>query len=185
MIIGGSNLAPNNSFVVEILSMLPVVNLTEYGRELTDGSVVYYDVQKSGITFTTKYPRLNHEIAHFVEMNDYDRLIKNDFGFSNNIPSVSPSAFFASLAREIRVMAIQSILSDDCNKYNNFRPLINDKWDNQSIKHLPFGRFGNDNQVKEWQRDIFIKTYCSWSKDKIYEEFKARSEFVKNWRESQ
>jgi hypothetical protein len=183
MIIGGSNFAPNNSFVLELLDMLPVVKLIEYGRE-ANSNIVYYEVEKSQITFTTKYPRLNHEIAHFVEMNNLDRLIKNDFGFSNNIPTVSPSAFFVSLAREVRAMAIQSILSDDCNKYNNFRPLINDKWDNQAKKHLPFGRFENENQVKEWQRDIFAKTYCRWSKDIIYEEFKIRSEFIKDWIEA-
>lgn len=113
--------------------------------------VVAYRPRKDTILIGCKLPPLAHEIAHMVEMNDFSRLLKDDWGFKNCIDGGSPGSFFAAFARETRVRAIQS--------YMDGRPgFNNDYWFAQAHIRMPFGRFEHKKQVRDWVDGMFEKT---------------------------
>jgi hypothetical protein len=52
--------------------------------QLKSDKLCAYMPRKELIIFTCELPRVSHEIAHMVEMNNFDRLKKDDWGLIFN-----------------------------------------------------------------------------------------------------
>lgn len=119
-----------------------------------------YIPRKNEIFITGVFPTLSHEIAHIVEINDKNRLLKDDFGmsvlFAEKLFKSNAKYSFAAFARETRVEAIQSVI--DNSEKNTFERLTsNPIWNGAVKSNVPFGKFNNFKQVEEWVSDIFFK----------------------------
>lgn len=171
----------NNSFCEELLNMFPLVILMKHFR-FSDCTA--YIIRKNYIKITAIIPRIEHEISHFVEMNDYSRLLKDDFGFAKDDSGFSKlmnkSSLFAAMVRETRVCAIQKHFMNVPSK--NF--FINEHWFESAYGYLPYGKFSNKKQIHEWIEHMFKTTYNAWSKDRIYTEWCKRVSYIRDWQET-
>lgn len=176
-----------SSFCKSIFSKSPRVKLMEM-LNLDDR---YYIPSKDVIVFPCQFMRIEeHEVAHMVEMNNFRRLLKHDWGmknFSNSNPS--NKEFFAALSREIRVRAISLVLrgvekncSHDDTSYNIFKNIH--YWDPEVKARIPFGKFKTFKDVQEWMEHLRDTTIAHWSLDRIESEWFRRMDFISNWMET-
>jgi hypothetical protein len=142
----------------------------------------FYFATKNFLLFPCTIPHLPHEVAHMVEMNNFNRLIKTDWGFKAFYNSnYSRNELVAATAREIRVRAIADRL------YHNYNPtrIINHSFWVSSMKgKYPIGRFNSDNEIDDWAIDLYHRTYHRWSEDRFLVEWNERIEFIFNWMET-
>lgn len=197
---------PNfNSFEIELLDMIPNIKFIDFGliKNLDTGELgddvhieisilstpnfVYtsYIPKKNLIIIATTLPSITHEISHMVEMNDFSRLIKDDWGLWNNINNPSAKALICSIAREVRVRAIETHI----NTARTSKNLIGNAGGiNLSIrdlnKLLPYGKFKNQKEIEVWALDMFEKTQKDWNKDRIHFEWSKRIDYIRNWQET-
>lgn len=152
-------------------------------REFDEYKKHYYIPTKEYIILSYTIPNIAHEISHFVEMNNFDRLIKPDFGFdpigSNKYKS--PKNIVQAISRENRVVAIESIIK---NIDYSIPIKENDYWFETFKNILPFGKFKTIENVFDWSEFIYISTKNKWSKDRIEHEWKIRLNYVQNWMET-
>lgn len=159
-------------------------NIINHNRDLavidnpTQG--IAYWVTKENIFTYFSLPRISHEIAHLLEMKNSKRWVLPDFGikFPFNHTHKNKSIFFTALARETRVIAIESVLSS-----NSKSILDNSSWKIDK-RYLPFGRFNKKSDLKDWIIDLHTKTVNAWSHDRIYHEWAIRLDYIKNWMET-
>ncbi len=157
-----------------------LINLPESVKK--DGLVAYYPA-KQFIYMGCNLPMIEHEIAHMVEMNNLSRIFLPDWGMKAFCDSdkLTSKELFAAMARETRVRAIVNILEG-----NGFKPFNNHgSWHHSLLKgHLPFGRFKDDKEVRQWCSDMGLSTYNAWSKERIHHEWMRRIELIRNWQET-
>jgi len=127
--------------------------------------------------------KLEHEVAHFLEMSSLKRLTYTDMGMSDAQGSFNSKGYFAAFVRELRVRQIQRVLMDEPganNPVNGFDDIIrNPCW------HAPDSkRFLNKEQAQEWAIDIANKTRKTWTHEKIRHEFQTRIDYMQNWMSS-
>jgi len=153
----------------------------------------FFVVTKEAIYCPYILPAVEHEIAHAVEMKDKARWCLPDWGltfkdFVRHVP-MKPSRFFASMAREVRVRAIQmrmdhshnnDVLSTTYNILNNEYA-----WGGYHTKRfLPYGRFRTYEDVQAWVNDLREKAYNAWSLERIDHEWMIRLAHMQNWMET-
>jgi hypothetical protein len=147
-----------------------------------DDDKSFYIPRKDMILIPYDLPNLDHEVAHMVEMTNLDRCLLSDWGMKHNGSQFfkNKAPFFAALAREARVAAIQRHMRPDL---NTMRPLSNPYWMDEAVKNVPFGRFKSYEDVMYWVMDINYKTYAAWSLDRIRHEWQIRLNHIQNWME--
>ena len=153
-----------------------------------------YFVQDGIIHMPWFMPFLEHEVAHFVEMNDLTRLLKDDFGFDTMfyhyynhkiIGSINYKRVISSSIRETRVRAIHYIIKcsftkDKDNfikkfKYNYSAGLTLFSGNNLNIN---FGRFKSNKEFEEYLLHTAERTFDIYNKEKILFEFDNRIKYV-------
>lgn len=187
------NTFDSNGFINHLLSMSDRIKVylgtgTFDGKHSflnnRDDNKGFYFIKDDDIFIPYGLPNIIHEISHFVEINDLNRLTKDDFGFSpikDGILLLEKNAkfFFAAAARESRVRGIERSI---CTKRDS-RLTQNHYWNNMAAGHMPFGRFNDKTDFVNWSDDLHNKTIKAWSKDRIECEWKVRLDFVHNWME--
>lgn len=145
-----------------------------------DGSFYNFGWMPSsqGIYFSITLPRIAHEIAHALEINDRRMLLK-DFGMPFGKPR-SGREWFIAVAREARVRAIEQRIN---NQYDIWNPLDNQAW-KEVLNYLPFGRFRSDKDLVEWAHDMGKGTMSSWTRERIHFEFSRKAIVLNDFVES-
>ena len=179
-------------FVRELLESEPRFRFHDIGNDAFDDKKIFV-VTKEIIHTSYLLPAIEHEIAHAVEMKDKSRWCVPDWGLTfedfSNGKMMKPSRFFASMAREIRVRAIQLHMSPAYrNEVNSslYNILNNEHaWGGDYTKRfLPYGRFKSYTDVQAWVHDLRVKSYNAWSLDRIRHEWSIRLEHMQNWMET-
>ncbi len=150
----------------------------------------YYIPRKDFIIFPCQLFQIeDHDLAHMVEMNNFQRLLKPDWGmktFSDHSPS--NKGFFAALSREIRVRTISLILrgreKDHDPADTSYIIFNNSYWRAESESRIPFGKFKSFKDVQEWAEYLRDTTLSHWSLDRIESEWFRRMDFISNWMET-
>lgn len=202
----------NHPFCYELMNDGTNIQLIMGGGMAFTDNTVGYIPSKETLYIAEGLPSIDHEIAHMLEMRDFNRLTKVDLGlespFDRNAKfTIKESAFFAASAREARVVAIQSVINaiesihsidhrlDTYTRNISIsvralggRKLTNNIiWENKCIdflKNNQYGRFKTSYDYVQWIDDIHEKTVKAWTKDRIIVEFKNRLNFINNWMET-
>lgn len=147
-----------------------------------------YFVTKSNIFIPYQLPKIEHDIAHLVELTNSKRWTMTDWGMPRfDDDNIKPGPFFAALCREARTRAIQLHMQPEAIGDNNnttYNQLANSYWMSMTKSLLPFGRFKCLKDVECWMGDIRERTYKAWSLDRITHEWKIRLDHIRNWMET-
>jgi hypothetical protein len=151
----------------------------------------FFFVTKQHIHIPYGFPMIEHEIAHAVEMTNEKRWLLPDWGLGFGggwEKKMTASKMFASMAREIRVRAIQIHMSPDHlnHKDSTLVNICNNEhaWGAWAKEFTPYGRFKNAQDVRAWADDLREKTYNAWSLDRIKSEWTTRLTHMQNWMET-
>jgi hypothetical protein len=147
-----------------------------------------YIPTKNAIYIPYRFPLLNHELAHIIEMRDFVRLTKIDWGMrvfgrirrTDMLYRASDKGFFAGMSREIRVKAIERRLSG----LGEPTQILSDGWLYDADNRLPFGRFDTFVHLSDWMNNLYQKTFCAWSGERVVAEWTRRLDFLRNWMET-
>lgn len=175
-------------FVREMLGKIPTLQLAKEADDLSEQETTkknygirVYKIRKDILRIAGGgIPDIRHEIGHMLELNNFSRLLQDDFGMRNGFPE-SARGLFAALARETRVRAIQLRLTKENATEFIF---INSFWLEETHKHLHFGKFKCPEDIKNWVHDLGNKTLRAWNKDRIMTEWNKRVEYIRNWQET-
>ncbi len=169
-------------FVQHLLGMEPRIRVYEFLDDLVERKG--YIPTKTGIYMPCALPSIEHEIAHFVEMEDKNRWTKTDWGLgvSPNFPETAtvPHLIVAA-ARETRVRAIQYQIN------NNYNPYLfnNSYWqDNMERRVVGTGRFKSPKDISNWLWGMSIRAQGDWDLDRIESAWKERIAHLQNWMET-
>lgn len=172
------NSVVKNKFALELINYSNRISLI-VGLEFENE---YYIPTKQTIFIPYSFPNIGHEIAHMVEMKDYSRCIKTDWGFldpEKSVKSNKPNRIIAAAAREIRVRAIESIFSNNVTKIGK-----NQIWIEAIYGILPYGKFDTFKDFLDWEEDLHNKTIKAWNADRIETEWKSKLDYIHNWMET-
>lgn len=145
-------------------------------------------VTKDHIFFPYVLPKIEHDIAHLVELKSSRRWTLPDWGMPRfSKEDIKPGPFYAALARETRTRAIQLHLQPE--KVGDmsstvFNPLANPYWEMMACKLLPFGRFKCMQDIHCWVGHLRERTYQAWCLDRIEHEWQMRINHISNWMET-
>src|SRR5271163_748642 len=107
-----------------------------------------YCTTRNHICVSFGLPTTEHQISHMVEMRDFSRLTKANWGLANYSHGTEVKNFFAGLAREVRVRAIGRCIPP---LYVGEKTLMhNPVWANMAKRHLPLGRFHSMQDLDAW-----------------------------------
>jgi hypothetical protein len=145
-------------------------------------------VTKSNIFIPYVLPKVEHDIAHMVELRNPKRWTMADWGMPRfDDHNIKPGPFFAALSREARTRAIQLYMEPEAvgnEKHTTFNQLANPYWKDMAKSLLPFGRFHSMKDVECWMGDLRERTYRAWSLDRIVHEWTVRLNHIQNWMET-
>lgn len=156
------------------------------------------------IGYCNGFIRLEHEIAHILEVKDNNKLLKPDFGFSlfdykdnkirskkdRNLPYFSHigfNHFIVGVAVESRVLAIESIITGNPLSQDILTKgrLYNEMWAficKELVKTQT--KFKNTQDVSDWSIHIIKKTMENWNQDKVMHVWNQKMNYVFDWMES-
>lgn len=179
-------------FVRRMVESEPRFRFHDVGNDVYDDRQIFV-VTKDVIHLPVGLPTAEHEIAHAVEMKDKSRWLLPDWGLIFGVKDwetkLTPSRFFASMAREVRVRAIELLINHThrndktSTRYN----ILNNEyaWGGLYTKRwLPYGRFKNYKDVQSWVHDLREKTWKAWSLERIEHEWMIRLAHMQNWMET-
>ena len=195
-------------FTTELLSMDNRFRFMEMAYDITyhDGKSdkdVSYLIYDNHIYLPCVFPPVQHEIAHMVEI-PLPRLMLPDWGLSDvsriiyKHPKEKVKTFFAAFSREIRVRAIQRIIT--ANKEvplatyvramhsevhpdtSNVSAFDNETWTNAAIGYMQHDIYPikTKNQLEDWIINLHNKTIKSWSVERIRYEWTRRLNIIQN-----
>lgn len=177
-----TNMAP---FAKELMlrdSRIKVFPLADEFYIGKDVPVRAYVPRQDVIAIPFVLPTIEHQIGHMVEMKNMKRVLQPDWGlrpFADKWSNPSDKSFYAALAREIRVRAIQSHMDG----YKVDRILTHPMWGEYSIR-LPFGKFKSSREVQAWIVDTFDHTRRVWNLDRIRTEWNRKIDYLRDWMET-
>lgn len=175
-------------FTYHLLGMEPRIRLHEFLDDLDDEN--FFTITKEHIYSPYQFPPIEHEICHLLEMRNEKRWLLSNQGMETytDLNLISAKSFFAGLARELRVRAIQLHMMPEelDNKNGCVYNILNNQltWGQYAALHLPFGRFKTYQDVEDWAGLIREKTYKAWSQDRIVHEWKIRLDYIRDYMES-
>lgn len=165
------------------LRFYQMISTTNYAHGIKDE--VFYFLENKKIYLPYGLAKSPHEISHMVDMNDFSRLVKPDWGMKMGHNERGPNFFYACLAREVRVRAIQHVMTEYASEKEKKDNTLQNIFKNQCWvppkSFLNFGRFKKFSDVEEWAFDIRDKTIARWSKDRVESEWHKRLEFIQNY----
>lgn len=177
-----------NPFICELLNMEPRIRLYPlHGDVSRDCGFI---VRPDHIFIPWAQPAVEHEIAHLVELTASRRWTMTDWGMPRfEVGDIFAPRFFAALARETRVRALQRYMMTFKNEQELHDSWVwnqcnNPYWAEMVRRSLPFGRFRDYQDVQMWIRDLHEKVYKSWSQDRIRHEWMIRLDHFRNWMET-
>jgi|SRR5271166_1647710 len=178
-----------DKFAYSLVSMDARIKLFYAIGDISGGDSKCYIPSKKMLAFTYNFPTLAHEIAHVVEVSDFARLTKTDFGMRifgrarHTHPFYRPTdnGFFAGMAREVRVRSIERHIDPT----KPISILANRGWSNHAASILPFGRFKTMKDVEVWVLDMAERTRKVWDKERIRSEWVGRLDYIRNWMETE
>lgn len=186
----GIQINPPNPFVAMLLRGGLRVQL--YGRmgEVVPGRG--YLPTKDAILIPARFPLLTHELAHMIEVRDTSRLLRPDMGMrvfgrirkTNPLYRASTPGFFAGMARETRVRAIESVLGGTVATSLLAGHGGISGWARDAVERLPFGRFRTLTDVSDWTAAISRATLRDWNRDRCWHEWIRRIEYLRGWMET-
>jgi hypothetical protein len=170
-------------FILRLLIQEPRIRLTTMPCEFEPAHKFSFFMTANEIVMPHGLPHVAHEIAHAVEMRNSKRWLLPDWGtvlFAETGKRRPTNAgFFAALARECRVRAIQSHM------HQPFRELYNHpSWGGEAKKRLHFGRFKCPKDIVDWLHDMHERTYRQWSLDRIAHEWQIRLDAMRHCMET-
>lgn len=157
---------------------------------------LYGDVEDNKGFFVTKrhifipyqLPKIEHDIAHLLELRNPKRWTMVDWGMPRfETDRIKHGPFFAALCREARTRAIQLHLEPEAmgdERNTTFNQLANPYWSDMTERLLPFGRFKSMKDVRCWMGDMRERTYKAWSLDRVVHEWTVRLDYIRNWMET-
>ena len=169
-------------FVQHLLGMEPRIRVYPLLDDLVERKG--YIPTKTGIYMPCALPSIEHEIAHFVEMEDKSRWTKTDWGLGVNpdfLDTATIPHVIAAAARETRVRAIQYQISNEQNPY-----LFNNIYWREAMEHrvVGTGRFKSHKDISDWLWSMSIRTQSDWDLDRIESAWKERVSHLQNWMET-
>lgn len=179
-----NNRAPGilSPFVQHLLTMDPRVRLYEMVDDVADGKA--YILTKTQICLPYQLPTIQHEIAHFVEMEDKSRWTKTDWGLGvrpNFLDTTTVPHLIAAAARESRVRAIQYKMNVESDPYL----FANQFWQEAMERRaIGTGRFKSSKDITNWVWGMSIRAQSDWDLDRIESAWKERITHLQNWMET-
>lgn len=177
-----------NSFVSELISYSNRIMTYDLAGEIRTSSTnddiydVAYFVDSQHIYLTYDLPRISHQIAHMLELNNPRRWVMDDWGFKTfdlGDLKISNAYFMRAVVREIKVRAIERHIQD-C------PVLINNKaWVKEIQERLPFVKFKFYTEFLLWHDYLTQQTFNQWNKDRIRKEWKIRIDYIHQWMDQQ
>lgn len=168
---------------------------------LINGELIPYFIKnhKICIGYNLICIRLEHQICHMVEMQDLQRCLLPNWGFTSPLSKtiysedpkrkdklirkeqliVSKEHLYRALARETRVRSIEKLISN-----SSYLLLNNPIWIDMVKCSLPFGKFTSTSDVGDWLDSITESTSKIWNLDRIEFEWKTRIDYISNHLES-
>ena len=183
----------NSSFVTGIKEIDDIANKYNCFKITKECIIMRYDlhigyfVEDGFIYIPDDMPGINHEVSHFIEMNDLTRLLKDDFGFHNifNSKNITQKKAVSASIRETRVRAIENIIRSNFNNDKDFfikktkelpkwRAIVYDHY----ISEINFGRFKSKSEFIEYLIHTAERTFDIYNKEKILFEFENRIKYI-------
>jgi hypothetical protein len=173
-------------FIKHLCAMEPRLCVCSLYGDIEDNKG--YFVTKSNIFIPYQLPKIEHDIAHLVELRNSKRWTMTDWGMPRfDDDSIKPRPFFAALSREARTRAIQLHLEPKAMgdmRNTTFNQLANPYWMDMTKSLLPFGRFQSIKDVECWMGELRERTYKQWSLDRIESEWTVRLNHIRHWMET-
>lgn len=172
---------------LELLSMDSRIKVCSFYGDVQDDAG--YLPTKKQLVFPCELPAASHQIAHMIEMTNPNRWTMIDWGMATpegDFSNFKARNYFAALARETRVRAIQlhldeSLIYKSSTTYNIF---MNSVWECAAKKYLPFGRFSSMKELEDWTFSLRDRTYFAWSVERVRHEWAIRLNHIRNWMET-
>ena len=177
-----------NPFCLQLLNMDSRVRVYEFFGDYEEDKGFF--VTKKHIYMPYVLPKVEHDIAHHVELKNPKRWLMADWGMPRFEKDTLPkSAFFAALSREIRTRAIQlhiEVFSSEEQKLRSttWDQFNNPYWKDMTTKLCPFGRFRHFKDVCAWMEDLRDRTSRAWSQERVVHEWSVRLKHIQEWMES-
>jgi len=178
----------HNSFSQHLLGMDKRIEVIEKGYNDSLNYPLYNPTkEKIIIVWFEIFQFVEHEIAHIVEFSDLSRILLPNFGFKSVHKTNNSAVFFRSMAKEIKVRAIQMhLLKKDRVRHPIWESILNHKqWVDNAQRLIPFGRFKNYQDMEAWENHLRTKTYNAWGLDRIENEWRNRLNYLRDWMETQ
>lgn len=173
-------------FVMSLLNVDSRIRVCPFYGDVEENKGFF--VTKQHIFIPYELPKIEHDIAHLLELKNSKRWTMVDWGMPRfDADYIKPRPFFAALSREIRTRAIQLYMEPKAYgdmKSTTFNQLANPYWYGMAEKLLPFGRFNSMQDVESWLGHVRECTYSAWCKDRIVHEWNIRLDHIRNWMET-
>ena len=175
-----------NPFIKTLCAMEDRIKVYKLYGDVEDDKGFF--ITKNNIFIPYQLPKIEHDIAHLLELRNSKRWTMVDWGMPRfNDDTIKSGPFFAALCREARTRAIQlhlepKAMGDETS--TTFNQLANPYWASMTERFLPYGRFKSMQDVKCWMGDMRERTYNAWCLDRITHEWKVRLNHIQNWMET-
>lgn len=175
-------------FVNSLLSMDKRIRLCPLFGDVEEDKGFF--ITKKHIYIPYSLPKVEHDLAHLVEMNAPRRWTMPDWGLPRFEKDVMPAGqVFAALSRECRTRAIQlhmeTFPSEEAKfKSTSWSQLNNFYWADLVKSVLPFGRFKNYRDVEDWNAMLRERTFKAWSLERIRHAWEVRLNHIQHWMET-
>lgn len=173
-------------FVTSLLNVEPRIRVCPLYGDVEEDKGFF--VTKDHIFIPYELPKVEHDIAHLLELKNSKRWTLPDWGMPRfDRDNIKPGSFFAALSREIRTRAIQLHMEPKAMGNENdttYNQLANPYWYDMTKKLLPFGRFKSMKDVECWLGHQRECTYKAWCLDRIVHEWNVRLDYIRNWMET-
>ena len=191
------NIDISNKFTKHLFQKYDNIRFHKFDFTNANKDEICYFITNKMICFPSFIVRTEHEISHMVEMHNYARLTKMDWGmkmsyllyFDNpaSIYKISKiKTFFKAMAREIRTSAIENIITNFASEKDRINSSTYNIFNNPSYpkmvkKVVPFCTLKSEQDVEAWAFDIRDKTFNKWSKDRVEHEWIKRMDYIQNY----
>jgi hypothetical protein len=139
------------------------------GRLLDYTNYVYFVDDKINISCNYAI-NIKHQLAHIIEMEDPNKLLKDNFGLPVFLPGEklpSDKTLLKAFVREAKVRGIQRHFGDDPRYFLDYEKLS-----------FPFAKFESYSEFADWQLKIMQTSYYEYSEDKILTKLKEKLDFI-------
>lgn len=169
-----------NNFACNILFKKAFDLLKNYDVAFTSGraggldysNYVYFVDDKINISCELGI-NMMHQLAHIIEMEDNNKLLKDNFGlpvfFLHDEKKPSDEALLKAFVRESKVRGIQRHFGDKPKYFLDYEK-----------PSFPFAKFESYSEFTDWQLKIMQTSYYEYSEEKILAKLKEKLDFIQS-----